>query len=573
MDFIFAISYPMKRGRPSKIPVESHEKRMSLYPLFEDVYKELSNNMLIGGKLERLLRAKELSLLLSLPLNEVIMLSVLVVTNETRHGMEEREMLGFLQRAMGLGRSELRNVLRDLKKMGLISSTLQETSVFWYIKRKVVEQIDKGGISYFKALHPKGLENMLEYWHGRILESSIQLFTDEIQEVLEEVLKANQNLNLVKYIENLSVFDSDLEAATMLSICSRFLFYSRPFNLEYFDRGSHFSRLELTVFRKNLAEGDWKPLREGYVQLAGAKFSRDETRLELTDKGHYYFLAELDPKILGVIKKKWNNTILPMLKPKDILPVELFFNSDFEPELKKVETLLGKTCYRQYCREFAKTSRMKGITMLFHGAPGCGKTEFVLQLARATKRPIMKVQVTDFMSKWVGESESNLKKVFHSYRRFVREASVAPILFLNECDQIIGKRVNVSDSVDQMNNSLQNILLEEMEDFQGILVGTTNLVHNMDKAFERRFLFKLEFPAPNANSQSRIWSALMPSLPQEVIKHIVSSFDFSPSEINNVVKRYRIEKMIFPETEYETLLRLCKNEKFNHHTNRLIGFS
>ena len=572
MDFIFAISYPMKRGRPSKIPVESHEKRMSLYPLFEDVYKELSNNMLIGGKLERLLRAKELSLLLSLPLNEVIMLSVLVVTNETRHGMEEREMLGFLQRAMGLGRSELRNVLRDLKKMGLISSTLQETSVFWYIKRKVVEQIDKGGISYFKALHPKGLENMLEYWHGRILESSIQLFTDEIQEVLEEVLKANQNLNLVKYIENLSVFDSDLEAATMLSICSRFLFYSRPFNLEYFDRGSHFSRLELTVFRKNLAEGDWKPLREGYVQLAGAKFSRDETRLELTDKGHYYFLAELDPKILGVIKKKWNNTILPMLKPKDILPVELFFNSDFEPELKKVETLLGKTCYRQYCREFAKTSRMKGITMLFHGAPGCGKTEFVLQLARATKRPIMKVQVTDFMSKWVGESESNLKKVFHSYRRFVREASVAPILFLNECDQIIGKRVNVSDSVDQMNNSLQNILLEEMEDFQGILVGTTNLVHNMDKAFERRFLFKLEFPAPNANTQFRLWSALMPDLPKEIKNHLLN-FNFSPSEINNIFKKYRFEKMIFPETEYETLLRLCKNEKFNHHTNRLIGFS
>ncbi len=569
---MFAVPYPMKRGRPSKIPVESHEKRMSLYPLFEDVYKELSNNLLIGGKLERLLKAKELSMLLSLPLNEVIMLSVLVVANETRHGIEEREILGFLQRAMGLGRSELRNVLRALKKMGLISSTLQETSVFWHIKRKVVDQIDKGGISYFKALHPKGLENMLEYWHGRILESSIQLFTDEIQEVLEEVLKANQNLNLVKYIENLSVFDSDLEAATMLSICSRFLFDSRPFNLEYFDRGSHFSRLELTVFRKNLAEGDWKPLREGYVQLAGAKFSRDDTRLQLTDKGHLYFLAELDPKILGVIRKKWSNTILPMLKPKDILPVELVFNSDFEPELKKVETLLGKTCFKQYCREFAKTSRMKGITMLFHGAPGCGKTEFVLQLARATNRPIMKVQVTDFMSKWVGESESNLKRVINIYKRLVMEASVAPILFLNECDQIIGKRVNVTDSVDQMSNSLQNILLEELEDFQGILIGTTNLVHNMDRAFERRFLFKLQFPAPNADSQSRIWSALMPSLPQEVIKHIVSSFDFSPSEINNVVKRYRIEKMIFPDTEFETLLRLCKNETFDGQSSKLIGF-
>jgi hypothetical protein len=572
MVFMFAVPYPMKRGRPSKIPVESHEKRMSLYPLFEDVYKELSNNLLIGGKLERLLKAKELSMLLSLPLNEVIMLSVLVVANETRHGIEEREILGFLQRAMGLGRSELRNVLRALKKMGLISSTLQETSVFWHIKRKVVDQIDKGGISYFKALHPKGLENMLEYWHGRILESSIQLFTDEIQEVLEEVLKANQNLNLVKYIENLSVFDSDLEAATMLSICSRFLFDSRPFNLEYFDRGSHFSRLELTVFRKNLAEGDWKPLREGYVQLAGAKFSRDDTRLQLTDKGHLYFLAELDPKILGVIRKKWSNTILPMLKPKDILPVELVFNSDFEPELKKVETLLGKTCFKQYCREFAKTSRMKGITMLFHGAPGCGKTEFVLQLARATNRPIMKVQVTDFMSKWVGESESNLKRVINIYKRLVMEASVAPILFLNECDQIIGKRVNVTDSVDQMSNSLQNILLEELEDFQGILIGTTNLVHNMDRAFERRFLFKLQFPAPNADSQSRIWSALMPSLPQEVIKHIVSSFDFSPSEINNVVKRYRIEKMIFPDTEFETLLRLCKNETFDGQSSKLIGF-
>jgi SpoVK/Ycf46/Vps4 family AAA+-type ATPase len=253
--------------------------------------------------------------------------------------------------------------------------------------------------------------------------------------------------------------------------------------------------------------------------------------------------------------------------------VELFFNSNFQHELKKVEILLGRNHFRQYCREFAKASRMKGITALFHGDPGCGKTEYVLQLARATKRPIMKLNVTDFMSKWIGDSELNLTRVFDRYKQFVKDNPIAPILFLNECDQIIGKRVGVNDSVDQMSNALQNILLEQLENFHGILIGTSNLVNNMDKAFERRFLLKLEFPAPEAETQIRIWQSLMPNLPLDVIERIIAMYNFSPSEINNVVKRYRIEKMIVPKTkECEAILSLCESEKFDTQKISNIGF-
>jgi SpoVK/Ycf46/Vps4 family AAA+-type ATPase len=151
---------------------------------------------------------------------------------------------------------------------------------------------------------------------------------------------------------------------------------------------------------------------------------------------------------------------------------------------------------------------------------------------------------------------------------------VAPILFLNECDQIIGKRVGIRNSVDQMTNALQNILLEQMEQFNGIMIGTTNLTKNMDDAFERRWLMKFEFEAPNDMAKMSIWKSAIKGLRQQEALALVQQFDFTPGEINNVARRFVVESLLgLQKNRLETLIDLCRSEHYQNISQSNIGFS
>ena len=110
-------------------------------------------------------------------------------------------------------------------------------------------------------------------------------------------------------------------------------------------------------------------------------------------------------------------------------------------------------------------------------------------MALWTGRDLIQVNVSEVKSMWVGESEKNIKGIFDDYKQKVKQSVKAPILLFNEADAIIGKRqVGAERAVEKMENSIQNIILQEIEQLDGILIATTNLAENMDKAFERRFL-------------------------------------------------------------------------------------
>lgn len=112
---------------------------------------------------------------------------------------------------------------------------------------------------------------------------------------------------------------------------------------------------------------------------------------------------------------------------------------------------------------------------------------------------------------WVGESEKNIKAIFDRYREHVKNSKVAPILLFNEADAVIGKRREGAEkAVDKMENSIQNIILQEMETLDGIMIATTNLEQNMDKAFERRFLYKIKFNKPSVEARMNIWRSMIP---------------------------------------------------------------
>jgi len=213
--------------------------------------------------------------------------------------------------------------------------------------------------------------------------------------------------------------------------------------------------------------------------------------------------------------------------------------------------------------------------ILLYGGPGTGKTETVLQLARNSGRAIKKVEISGLRDKWVGESEKHARAMFADYRKLYRTMELAPILFLNEADGIFGKRLNVSDSVDQMNNTMQNIFLEEMEQFEGILIATTNLEDNLDSAFDRRFLFKLKFDMPNVESRAKIIKERLEHLTEAEAFHIAQNYTLSGGQIENIARKLVMEELACgKQASFVNILQFCEEElNFKKKGGNRIGFN
>ena len=216
-----------------------------------------------------------------------------------------------------------------------------------------------------------------------------------------------------------------------------------------------------------------------------------------------------------------------------------------------------------------------GFTCLFYGAPGTGKTETVYQIARKTGRGIIMADVSKLKSMWVGESEKNLKRLFAKYTTCVRRSGKAPILCFNEADAIFGiRKSGAEDAVDKMENSLQNIILQEMENLRGILIATTNLTENLDKAFERRFLYKVHFENPSVEAKTKIWSSLIPELAEGEPERLAGKYAFSGGQIENISRKRIVQSVLTGhDPTIEEIEQMCREEQIgNSGEKRRIGF-
>ena len=180
----------------------------------------------------------------------------------------------------------------------------------------------------------------------------------------------------------------------------------------------------------------------------------------------------------------------------------------------------------------------------------------------------MVVDVPQLKSMWVGQSEKNVKALFDRYREQVSKAKLTPILLFNEADAIIGKRKNgAENAVDKMENSLQNIILQEMEQLDGIMIAT-------DKAFERRFLYKIKFDKPTEEARASIWHSMIPDLSELDIHTLASKYDFSGGQIENIARHYAIDTILHGQSEdvLPMLIRHCDNERLDETNVKKIGF-
>ncbi|EPO4030035.1 AAA family ATPase, partial [Campylobacter jejuni] len=133
-----------------------------------------------------------------------------------------------------------------------------------------------------------------------------------------------------------------------------------------------------------------------------------------------------------------------------------------------------------------KSNKNIEAKIIFYGPAGTGKTMSALAMAKSMKKSVLSFDCSKILSKWVGESEQNVRKIFDTYKNIVQTCKQSPILLLNEADQFLSTRVDGSSGSDKMHNQMQNIFLEQIERFSGVIIATTNFLESLDSAFSRR---------------------------------------------------------------------------------------
>lgn len=262
------------------------------------------------------------------------------------------------------------------------------------------------------------------------------------------------------------------------------------------------------------------------------------------------------------IKKEFRPKMGILISPEKIESEELFYN---ESEYQQIETLLNaleEDNYNKLMTRLKDNGMKQGFTVLLYGYPGTGKTSSVKQVAKATGRSIFMVEIQKIQSKWVGESEKNLSKVFEEYKQARSFFTKAPILLFNEADAILGKRMTVNSSVDKSFNALQNILLQELEEFEGIFMATTNLADQLDSAFDRRLLYKIDFKKPEQQVRKKILSNVFKNISDKTIDTLTMQFSLTGGQIANIKKKLLVKSILDVNLNQESYLSILCNEEF-----------
>ncbi|MBP1932278.1 AAA family ATPase [Ammoniphilus resinae] len=174
----------------------------------------------------------------------------------------------------------------------------------------------------------------------------------------------------------------------------------------------------------------------------------------------------------------------------------------------------------------------KGISMLFTGPPGTGKTMSAMVIAREMDAELYRIDLSRVVSKYIGETEKNLSDIFEQARLS------GAILFFDEADALFGKRSEVKDSHDKYANMETSYLLQKMEEYDGLTILATNFSQNLDEAFTRRIQFIIKYPFPDAVQREQLWRSAFPSqLPVEEIDFafLAQTFDLAGGPIKNIV--------------------------------------
>ncbi len=390
---------------------------------------------------------------------------------------------------------------------------------------------------------------------------------DDLLAELETLLADNPQIGMVQHLNELHLRGENL--LLLLLFCHQLINQDdNDIRLNQME-GVFSEKAAFTRAKGELRRAEHRLMQRGLIEHRSVDGIADTNSYCLTAHAKRTLLAEM--KLSGTEEK-----IADVLGHATLTAKPMYYPEAIERQVTELGTFFAPEQYAQIRERMQQRGFRHGFSCLFYGGPGTGKTETVYQLARQTGRDIMVVDVPQIKSKWVGDSEKNIKALFDRYRELVRRSEVAPILLFNEADAIIGiRKSGATNAVDKMENTIQNIILQEMESLDGILIATTNLADNLDTAFERRFLYKIQFSKPDASVRSLIWQQMIPELTAADATTLAAAYDFSGGQIENIARKHAIHAVLHgePESLLHTLQGYCATEKLDSKSAvKRIGF-
>lgn len=472
------------------------------------------------------------------------------------------------------------NILKSLVKKKLIAvingnrtklnSSLDKNG--YSIKRKILDLILMEGdiredqVEIINSISlVRNLADIMEIY----LEKDIS-FIDVISDI-EEIFEENKEIFLVEKIQRLGLFNHAEKMFLLYLIVKAYkgddsIYLNTAMEDVLWDdkRGAD-------LFKINLVKG--KSILEDKKLIEIEKSTwRNDVLIQISDEGfEYLFGPEHDFFVVNKEKKK-NEFEIPYIQ---IQEKPLFYNQEDLPTIDFMHDTLKEEKYQQITARLKEQNMPQGIAILLHGKPGTGKTETVYQVARVTERNIYKVEVSALKSMWFGESQRKIKKLFKDYYAYAEKQEKTPILLFNEADGVISKRKDSGSSpVAQTENEIQNILLQEMEDFKGILMATTNLIDNIDTAFDRRFLIKLELTPPNAFIRHQIIKHNICHLNDNDCWILAEDFEFTGGVLQNIIRKSYMHEVLYNEKPcLDWYINLCNQETLHQKNNKSkVGF-
>jgi ATP-dependent Clp protease ATP-binding subunit ClpA len=391
-------------------------------------------------------------------------------------------------------------------------------------------------------------------------------FRNELNEITNKYTQfklvsfAKKNLNMVEqFIFFVTIVDA-------ISYCNN----DYNTNLQNIVEESTFKKRDAFEYVQNFLQNKTRLNKLKLVEKDSAAFSNR----------HYIRLTQNALKMLseweGInIEFKEDEKNKKLLYPEQIKKNKLIYNPSELEAIVRIDGVLAEKSFQKLKSNLTSNNLPEGITCLLYGEPGTGKTATVYELARKHKRAVFKVEISETKSMWYGESQKLVKKIFTDYYDAKEKEKRCPILLFNEADAIIGKRkVGGNSSVSETENAIQNILLEELENFKGILFATSNLVMNLDEAFERRFLFKVKYAKPSLQNAAAIWKIKLPNITNKQAMELATHYPFSGGEIDNIVRKYVMESVLQgKQPSFNAILSFCNQEKWQATTmGNKIGY-
>jgi len=306
-------------------------------------------------------------------------------------------------------------------------------------------------------------------------------------------------------------------------------------------------------------------LEEGATLIEKEIIDYDEMLTAFGGVTRSFFIEEdVLQKIMHPNKSKTTKkiTIDSLIKEQDIFELvspktnlsDVVLNPKTRELLDSVLKQVDKKVAKRLKEWGIKTNSNVDAKLIFYGPPGTGKTMTAYSLAKSLKRKVLSFDCSKILSMYVGESEKNVRKIFDTYSDLTKKSKSHPILLLNEADQFLSSRSTGMSGSEKMHNQMQNIFLEQIEKFSGILIATTNLLETIDPAFSRRFDYKIEFAKPNKKQRVELWQKMLPKVALESKKvdlDMLSNYELSGGQISVVIKNTAIKVAIKENPVFE----------------------